>query len=602
MKQIIKIGQVVDDGQGDYLRRGGQKTNDNFDELYTELGDGNIPHSAGAWKTKDNSKTIEAIFGQSIAVNTTKGSVNVNLPKGTVNDYNKVVRLRDVWNTWGQNPVSIFPAAGATIKGKGGEVQLSTNYMDVELVYCAPNRWEFVSNKRVDKITTSDLSTVAKREYIATQGQTDFPDVFGVNLYNIKNTEVYLRGNLLYYGQGLTADSNYGSIGVGGDVVAIDGKSIKLRIPCNAGDPVTIITYMDGIASWRSTYNKHVIEVLDSAYTDKVSEDGSFVVADLKTKKRFTTAEFGVSRLEKVNPNSVELYINGIEQVRSGDANTPMFYCEGGVGETESECESAGGVWSVAGEDFGVEFGSDDHVTGFVINTPLTHKDTLTIKWYNNDIGTLMEWDNDNGIKEHTDRIYLNNEYEFQLRDKIEYSDYSNPSQKTVVHLPDPVQARALDVFDFFDLCYPIGTIYKNAHNAANPASYMGMGTWTRYAEGRTIVGWNSDPSDSTFGTNNNDLDSSGNPTHTAGGTVGSKFADLNVANIPELETSDIVLVKDDNGNIVVGGCMIDPDSQGPGYTKYRESKVTVNTGIKNPVDVNIIQPSITSYVWIRVA
>ncbi|UQJ95528.1 baseplate wedge subunit and tail pin [Klebsiella phage CPRSB] len=48
MKQEILIGQVVDDGTGDYLRRGGQKTNNNFTELYNMLGDGEIPHPAGA--------------------------------------------------------------------------------------------------------------------------------------------------------------------------------------------------------------------------------------------------------------------------------------------------------------------------------------------------------------------------------------------------------------------------------------------------------------------------------------------------------------------------------------------------------------------------
>lgn len=51
MKQDIKIGQAVDDGSGDYLRKGGQKINDNFDELYYELGDGDVPFAAGAWKT-----------------------------------------------------------------------------------------------------------------------------------------------------------------------------------------------------------------------------------------------------------------------------------------------------------------------------------------------------------------------------------------------------------------------------------------------------------------------------------------------------------------------------------------------------------------------
>ena len=49
MKQNINIGNVVDDGTGDYLRKGGIKINENFDELYYELGDGDVPYSAGAW-------------------------------------------------------------------------------------------------------------------------------------------------------------------------------------------------------------------------------------------------------------------------------------------------------------------------------------------------------------------------------------------------------------------------------------------------------------------------------------------------------------------------------------------------------------------------
>ena len=43
MKQNINIGNVVDDGTGDYLRKGGIKINENFDELYYELGDGDVP-------------------------------------------------------------------------------------------------------------------------------------------------------------------------------------------------------------------------------------------------------------------------------------------------------------------------------------------------------------------------------------------------------------------------------------------------------------------------------------------------------------------------------------------------------------------------------
>ena len=40
-KQTINIGTVANDGTGDSVRTGGDKINDNFNEIYTALGDGN---------------------------------------------------------------------------------------------------------------------------------------------------------------------------------------------------------------------------------------------------------------------------------------------------------------------------------------------------------------------------------------------------------------------------------------------------------------------------------------------------------------------------------------------------------------------------------
>lgn len=180
MKQNIKIGNVVDDGQGDYLRRGGEKINENFDEIYYELGDGEVPYAAGAWKTYDaaDGLNLKAAWGKSYAINTTSGRVSVNLPKGTIADYNKVIRARDVFATWNINPVTLIPANGDTIKGSSSPVEINVQFSDLELVYCAPGRWEYIKNKQIDKIVSSDISNVARREYLVeTQGQTDFMDV-----------------------------------------------------------------------------------------------------------------------------------------------------------------------------------------------------------------------------------------------------------------------------------------------------------------------------------------------------------------------------------------------------------------------------------------
>ena len=44
-KQTINIGSIADDGTGSTIRAGGDITNDNFNELYTKLGDGTTLYS-----------------------------------------------------------------------------------------------------------------------------------------------------------------------------------------------------------------------------------------------------------------------------------------------------------------------------------------------------------------------------------------------------------------------------------------------------------------------------------------------------------------------------------------------------------------------------
>jgi hypothetical protein len=38
---------------------------------------------------------------------------------------------------------------------------------------------------------------------------------------------------------------------------------------------------------------------------------------------------------------------------------------------------------------------------------------------------------------------------------------------------------------------YPVGSIYTNATNATNPGTLLGFGTWTAFAAGRVMVGFN---------------------------------------------------------------------------------------------------------------
>lgn len=63
-KQTISIGTIADDGTGSTIRAGGDITNDNFNELYTKLGDGTtlysltFPNATDTVVARDTSDTL----------------------------------------------------------------------------------------------------------------------------------------------------------------------------------------------------------------------------------------------------------------------------------------------------------------------------------------------------------------------------------------------------------------------------------------------------------------------------------------------------------------------------------------------------------------
>ena len=56
-KQTINIGSVPNDGTGSTLRDGGDLINDNFNEIYSAIGDGTTL-TAGTFLTTINSETV----------------------------------------------------------------------------------------------------------------------------------------------------------------------------------------------------------------------------------------------------------------------------------------------------------------------------------------------------------------------------------------------------------------------------------------------------------------------------------------------------------------------------------------------------------------
>lgn len=601
MKQNINIGNVVDDGTGDYLRKGGIKINENFDELYYELGDGDVPYSAGAWKTYNASsgQTLKAKWGKSYAINTSSGRVTLQLPKGTVNDYNKVIRARDVFATWNINPVTLVAASGDTIKGSSSSVEINIQFSDLELVYCAPGRWEYVKNKQIDKIISSDISNVARKEFLVeVQGQTDFLDVFRGTSYNVNNIRVKHRGNELYYGDVFSENSDFGSPGENeGELIPLDGFNIRLRQPCNIGDTVQIETFMDGVSQWRSSYTRRQIKVLDSKLTSKTSLEGSIYVTDLSAMKSIPFSAFGLIPGEPINPNSLEVRFNGILQQQAGTAGYPLFLCEGANSDTQEGCISLGGEWKESNTDYSIEY-EDGKPISLLFDRKFESGDIIVITWFNNDLGTLLEKDD---IIELTDDRYVSKGSSTEVTGDVALTDFDKIGWPNVEKV-DSYTRTYNSISSIFDSIYPVGSIYENAINPNNPVTYMGFGSWKLFGKGQVLVGWNDDVTDPNFALNNNDLDSSGNPSHTAGGTVGTTSVTLENANLPATKTDEKVLIEDENGSVIIGGCQYDPDETGPIYTKYREDYATTNSSHTPPTNISNIQPSITVYRWIRIA
>ncbi|QXV86108.1 baseplate wedge subunit and tail pin [Escherichia phage WilhelmHis] len=601
MKQNINIGNVVDDGTGDYLRKGGIKINENFDELYYELGDGDVPYSAGAWKTYNASsgQTLTAEWGKSYAINTSSGRVTLQLPKGTVNDYNKVIKARDVFATWNVNPVTLVAASGDTIKGSSSSVEINVQFSDLELVYCAPGRWEYVKNKQIDKIISSDISNVARKEFLVeVQGQTDFLDVFHGTSYNVNNIRVKHRGNELYYGDVFSENSDFGSPGENeGELIPLDGFNIRLRQPCNIGDTVQIETFMDGVSQWRSSYTRRQIKVLDSKLTSKTSLEGSIYVTDLSAMKSIPFSAFGLIPGEPINPNSLEVRFNGILQQQAGTAGYPLFLCEGANSDTQEGCISLGGEWKESNTDYSIEY-EDGKPVSLLFDRKFESGDIIVITWFNNDLGTLLEKDD---IIELTDDRYVSKGSSTEVTGDVALTDFDKIGWPNVEKV-DSYTRTYNSISSIFDSIYPVGSIYENAINPNNPVTYMGFGSWKLFGKGQVLVGWNDDVTDPNFALNNNDLDSSGNPSHTAGGTVGTTSVTLENANLPATKTDERVLIEDENGSVIIGGCQYDPDETGPIYTKYREDYATTNSSHTPPTNISNIQPSITVYRWIRIA
>jgi hypothetical protein len=137
----------------------------------------------------------------------------------------------------------------------------------------------------------------------------------------------------------------------------------------------------------------------------------------------------------------------------------------------------------------------------------------------------------------------------------------------------------------FLDTIYPIGSIYSNASNSANPATLLGFGTWVR-VEGKVIVGYDSD---------DNDFDAVGSGTNT-NSTTGSKTHTLTEAEMPShTHGSGLVSIDSNGGRTTFTNNRLENDAERATFEGNTNS--TGGDGAHNN-----LQPYYVAHMWRRTA
>lgn len=586
-KQLINLGAAVDDSTGDYLRQGGLKINENFNEAFGKLGDGTALHPAGAWQTwsATNGQSLTPELGSQYNLNTLSGGLSITLPKGSPADYGRVIKLRDVHASWGTNLVTIRPTSGDSLGGSTNPVNFSSDFTTLEFVYSSPATWRYVSNMKLDSLPKTDGAGVI----VATYKVTTTSNANGVfqNIsptgYNTSAVQVYRNGTLLSYDKSLV-NTDYGSYTANGMTV-LNGIDIYIPYVIDQ-DVITIISYTKDVTAAPVSYIRYDVQMLDIGNPVSAVTGQSLKI---KAGGSYTLQDFGRPSDEEFNPNACQILLNGTVLIESGSA----------------------GLNPAGNEDYSLKTDSLGRWNIINISPDLSDGDNLTLIYFNNELGSILEWDGVDGIKARASQIFLNTEYRFNRSLKIRYSDPTTPSAATAVVVPGTESnIRFENVVQLLESIYPIGTVYTNANNPANPASYMGFGQWQPYSQGRTIFGFttaldNQGNPDPLFGINLEVTDIDGTPLRVAGGTVGARQVQLGIENIPQLVSDREYMREAVSGEINLSGCIPLPGNGTEPLATYELAKVDVNAPEspgQEPSDVSIIPPGITAYIWVRVA
>jgi hypothetical protein len=157
----------------------------------------------------------------------------------------------------------------------------------------------------------------------------------------------------------------------------------------------------------------------------------------------------------------------------------------------------------------------------------------------------------------------------------------SNGSNTTTIATTAFVQAAIA-------LLYPVGSIYTNASVSTNPATLLGFGTWTAFAGGKVMVG---------FDSSNALFDTAGEEGGSADAIVVSHtHAITDAGHTHTANTGTLAGAQFDQGNLG-----FPRETNNTTTTSTATTGITINTAGASGTNANY-QPYITVYMWKRTA
>src|SRR6056300_1582038 len=208
-KQTINIGSVPNDGTGSTLRDGGDLINDNFNEIYTAIGDGTTLTS-GTFLTTSNSETV---------INKT-----VNGPDNTITNIANSSLSNSTLSIIGDDSSAQSISLGGSILFTGGS-GITTSISGNEITFATDG--SIVTETSSDTLTNKTIN--APDNTITNISNSNLSGSAGITKANLANSTVSIVAD----------DSSAQSISLGGSILFTGGSGVTTAI---SGNEITFST------------------------------------------------------------------------------------------------------------------------------------------------------------------------------------------------------------------------------------------------------------------------------------------------------------------------------------------------------------------------